>query len=592
MKNLKDMQLTGIIKISSIEEQMFVDIINKAEISTVFQPIISLRSGEVYGYEALSRGPENTNMYNPEVLFALSEKYGRVWELEYLCRWKALEKAHCLAEDKKIFLNVSPHIMHDIKFRQGFTKEYLNRFKINPNKIIFEITERQAISNVPDFINTVQNYKSQNYQIAIDDVGAGFSGLNLISDVYPHFIKLDMKLIRNIDRDFIKQAMVKSMCEFGQLTNTYLIAEGIETEAELLKLIEMGVHYGQGYFIQKPSEQIKLINAQVQDIILQANKNKNTALNSALFELYIYKICRKLPTINGNLKIEQVDAIFKKNPAVPGYCVVEEDQVLGIITKNEMYKSLSGQYGYSLYGKKPVKEIVNTSFLSVDFQMTIDIVSKKAMAREDEQLYDLIVVLKEGKYYGVVTVKDLLEKAIEIEIINAKNLNPLSELPGNRLIEKQLEESLKKHNNSGVIYFDIDNFKAYNDVYGFENGDQIIKLLTKILKNVFSLNDFVGHIGGDDFVVITDKEEIVESVDMIIENFERELRPFYKVEDWEKGYLISKNRRGIEEWFPLLSLSVVCLNSKNYDCIYKLAENASKLKKRCKLLNGSNFIRE
>lgn len=586
------MQLTGIIKISSIEEQMFVDIINKAEISTVFQPIISLRSGEVYGYEALSRGPENTNMYNPEVLFALSEKYGRVWELEYLCRWKALEKAHCLAEDKKIFLNVSPHIMHDIKFRQGFTKEYLNRFKINPNKIIFEITERQAISNVPDFINTVQNYKSQNYQIAIDDVGAGFSGLNLISDVYPHFIKLDMKLIRNIDRDFIKQAMVKSMCEFGQLTNTYLIAEGIETEAELLKLIEMGVHYGQGYFIQKPSEQIKLINAQVQDIILQANKNKNTALNSALFELYIYKICRKLPTINGNLKIEQVDAIFKKNPAVPGYCVVEEDQVLGIITKNEMYKSLSGQYGYSLYGKKPVKEIVNTSFLSVDFQMTIDIVSKKAMAREDEQLYDLIVVLKEGKYYGVVTVKDLLEKAIEIEIINAKNLNPLSELPGNRLIEKQLEESLKKHNNSGVIYFDIDNFKAYNDVYGFENGDQIIKLLTKILKNVFSLNDFVGHIGGDDFVVITDKEEIVESVDMIIENFERELRPFYKVEDWEKGYLISKNRRGIEEWFPLLSLSVVCLNSKNYDCIYKLAENASKLKKRCKLLNGSNFIRE
>lgn len=586
------MQLTGIIKISSIEEQMFVDILNKAEISTVFQPIISLRSGEVYGYEALSRGPENTNMYNPEVLFALSEKYGRVWELEYLCRWKALEKAHCLAEDKKIFLNVSPHIMHDIKFRQGFTKEYLNRFKINPNKIIFEITERQAISNVPDFINTVQNYKSQNYQIAIDDVGAGFSGLNLISDVYPHFIKLDMKLIRNIDRDFIKQAMVKSMCEFGQLTNTYLIAEGIETEAELLKLIEMGVHYGQGYFIQKPSEQIKIINAQVQEIILQANKNKNTALNSTLFELYIYKICRKLPTINCNLKIEQVDAIFKKNPAVPGYCVVEEDQVLGIITKNEMYKSLSGQYGYSLYGKKPVKEIVNTSFLSVDFQMTIDIVSKKAMAREDEQLYDLIVVLKEGKYYGVVTVRDLLEKAIEIEIINAKNLNPLSELPGNRLIEKQLEESLKKHNNSAVIYFDIDNFKAYNDVYGFENGDQIIKLLTKILKNVFSLNDFVGHIGGDDFVVITDKEEIAESVDMIIENFERELRQFYKVEDLEKGYLISKNRRGIEEWFPLLSLSVVCLNSKNYDCIYKLAENASKLKKKCKLLNGSNFIRE
>ena len=577
---------------ANLEEILFASVIDKAEITTVFQPIISLRSSEVYGYEALSRGPENSSMENPEILFNLSEKYGRIWELEYLCRWKALEKAKCLAEDKKIFLNVSPHIMHDIKFRQGFTREYLNKFKINPDKIIFEITERQAISNVPDFINTVQNYKSQNYQIAIDDVGAGFSGLNLISGVYPHFIKLDMNLIRNIDKDFVKQAMVKSMCEFGQLTNTYLIAEGIETEAELLKLIEMGVHYGQGYFIQKPSSKIQNISEQVQEIILQANKNKNRFIGSTIYELYIYKICKKLPTVNANLKVEQVDAIFKKDTAAPGYCVVEEEQLLGIVTKNEMYKFLSGQYGYSLYGKKPVREIANANFLSVDYKMTIDIVSKKAMARSVEQLYDLIVVTKDARYYGVVTVKDLLEKAIEIEVINAKNLNPLSELPGNRLIELQLEQSIKNPEDLNILYFDIDNFKAYNDVYGFENGDKIIKLLTKILKDIFSLNDFVGHIGGDDFVVITNRNPIKNLVDKIIYNFERELKDYYNNDDWEQGYLICKNRRGIEECFPLLSLSVVCLAIKNFDCIYKLAEKASKLKKKCKLLNGSNFISE
>lgn len=577
---------------ANLEEILFASVIDKAEITTVFQPIISLRSSEVYGYEALSRGPENSSMENPEILFNLSEKYGRIWELEYLCRWKALEKAKCLEEDKKIFLNVSPHIMHDIKFRQGFTREYLNKFKINPDKIIFEITERQAISNVPDFINTVQNYKSQNYQIAIDDVGAGFSGLNLISGVYPHFIKLDMNLIRNIDKDFVKQAMVKSMCEFGQLTNTYLIAEGIETEAELLKLIEMGVHYGQGYFIQKPSSKIQNISEQVQEIILQANKNKNRFIGSTIYELYIYKICKKLPTVNANLKVEQVDAIFKKDTAAPGYCVVEEEQLLGIVTKNEMYKFLSGQYGYSLYGKKPVREIANANFLSVDYKMTIDIVSKKAMARSAEQLYDLIVVTKDARYYGVVTVKDLLEKAIEIEVINAKNLNPLSELPGNRLIELQLEQSIKNPEDLNILYFDIDNFKAYNDVYGFENGDKIIKLLTKILKDIFSLNDFVGHIGGDDFVVITNRNPIKNLVDKIIYNFERELKDYYNNDDWEQGYLICKNRRGIEECFPLLSLSVVCLEIKNFDCIYKLAEKASKLKKKCKLLNGSNFISE
>ena len=118
-----------------------------------------------------------------------------------------------------------------------------------------------------------------------------------------------------------------------------------------------------------------------------------------------------------------------------------------------MYKFLSGQYGYSLYGKKPVREIANANFLSVDYKMTIDIVSKKAMARSAEQLYDLIVVTKDARYYGVVTVKDLLEKAIEIEVINAKNLNPLSELPGNRLIELQLEQSIKNPEYLNILYF-------------------------------------------------------------------------------------------------------------------------------------------
>ena len=106
----------------------------------------------------------------------------------------------------------------------------------------------------------------------------------------------------------------------------------------------MGVHYGQGYFIQKPSSKIQNISEQVQEIILQANKNKNRFIGSTIYELYIYKICKKLPTVNANLKVEQVDAIFKKDTAAPGYCVVEEEQLLGIVTKNEMYKFLSGQY--------------------------------------------------------------------------------------------------------------------------------------------------------------------------------------------------------------------------------------------------------
>ena len=117
-----------------------------------------------------------------------------------------------------------------LKFRQGFTKEYLDKFSIDPKNIIFEINEKAAVKNVMEFRKTVNNYKEQNYKIAIDDAGAGYSGLNMISDIHPHFLKLDMNLIRDIDKDHMKQALVKSMVEFSKMSNTYLIAEGIETE--------------------------------------------------------------------------------------------------------------------------------------------------------------------------------------------------------------------------------------------------------------------------------------------------------------------------------------------------------------------------
>lgn len=119
-----------------------------------------------------------------------------------MCRTTALETAFLnlkFPESAKLFLNVNPNIMHDIKFRQGFTKEYLNQYGIIPEQIIFEITERNAIKDMNGFLSTVSHYKEQNYKIAIDDAGAGYSGLNLIGYIKPHFIKIDMNLIHNIN---------------------------------------------------------------------------------------------------------------------------------------------------------------------------------------------------------------------------------------------------------------------------------------------------------------------------------------------------------------------------------------------------------
>ena len=227
----------------------------------------------------------------------------------------------------------------------------------------------------------------------------------------------------------------------------------------------------------------------------------------------------------------------------------------------------------------------------VDYHTTIDAVARNAMARDAEEVYDLIIVTCDGRYFGTVSVMELLEKSIGIMVMNAKNLNPLSELPGNVMIEQQLERAVLEEKGSMVLYFDIDNFKAYNDVYGFTNGDRVIRYMTNILRES-NVQDqcFVGHIGGDDFIMITALEEAALICETVIAKFDQQIKTYYSDQDGEAGFIISKNRSGIEEVFPLMTLSVVGVKTSDHADIYSLGEEAGRLKKACKQMAGSSIM--
>jgi hypothetical protein len=143
-------------------------IIENSDIRIVFQPIISLRDGAILGYEALSRGPAGSPLENPDTLFGVAAESGKLWELEQLCRTKALEAAYTNNLTIKLFLNVNPSVIHDVKFKNGFTREYLLEYNIDPSNIFFEISEKNAVENLSGFIMTIEHYKNQNYKIAVD----------------------------------------------------------------------------------------------------------------------------------------------------------------------------------------------------------------------------------------------------------------------------------------------------------------------------------------------------------------------------------------------------------------------------------------
>lgn len=235
---------------------------------------------------------------------------------------------------------------------------------------------------------------------------------------------------------------------------------------------------------------------------------------------------------------------------------------------------------------------MKTDFLCLDYDTPIDKAIKLAMSRNKDALYDHITILKNSQYYGIVTVKDLIERAIEIEVSNAMHCSPLTGLPGNYLIEQELEMCIKSNENFCVLYFDLDNFKAYNDVYGFESGDKIIKLLAKSICGNVPDGNFIGHIGGDDFIAILFSDEYCNICEKIINDFDNSVMSCYDEKDLNNGYIISQNRHGEKEIFPIVSVSIAVVSNKkiNFENIYSLAKESGKIKKKCKLIKGSCYI--
>lgn len=569
--------------------QGLLDVLQNQTITSVLQPIVSLRDGAVFGYEALGRGPVGTPLENPEALIQCALENGRMLELEHLFRRSALRAARQMPTGIRLFLNVNPNIIQDSHFGMGFTKEYLTRFAISAEDIVFEITERESVVNLRGFKQIIEHYKGQNYQISIDDAGAGYSGLNLISDVQPHFIKLDMQLIRGVDKDLTRQALIKSMQEFAALTNTRIIAEGIETEEELATLISFDVPYGQGYFLRRPDPTPRAVDPVALQVIHRENKIKNRFFGARVHKFHVRHICRPGTVVPPHMPIRSVVDLFEKNSKLNGLCVVMGEIPVGALTRNRLHEQLSGRFGFSLFADKAVEAVMDRSFLSVDHQCTIDLVARQAMRRDDAKLYDFVTVTREGRYQGVVTVKELLEKSIELEVANARQLNPLSELPGNALIDIELERLVRLGLPRIVLYFDIDNFKAYNDKYGFKNGDRALKRLSSIIKESALEDDFVGHIGGDDFIAVTDSLTARSVCETIISAFNDSVPAFYSADDVQRGYIEGKSRSNIEERFPLMSLTIVGVKASNFQSSFDLARAAATLKKQCKRISGSNY---
>ena len=231
-------------------------IILEKDITSVFQPIVNLETLDVLGYEALSRGPQDSMFNNPFLMFLLAAEYGLSFEVDSICRSKAFESARNLDSDKKIFVNTLAMTIHDPEFRGAYLERLFEDMKIKPENVVFEINEKVAIANYELFRSSMQDYSDIGIVHASDDVGTGYSDLERIMELKPGFMKVDISLVRDIHNSKIKQEIIKAMVALAKGLQSEVVAEGVETVEEYEMLKSLDVTYGQGYLFGKPEEKL------------------------------------------------------------------------------------------------------------------------------------------------------------------------------------------------------------------------------------------------------------------------------------------------------------------------------------------------
>lgn len=229
-------------------------IIGGGEVVTLYQPILDLSTFDVVGHEVFNRGPAGGPFEDAESLFALAERTGRLLELERLCRARALGSARShLKPGSKLFLNTSAPALKDPEVSGPDFVRLVEGYGLACCDVVLEITERVATEGRRAYQDTLRALKREGFGIAIDDMGAGYSSLQSLVEVEPDYLKFDISLVRQIDRSLIKRSLLETLVDLSGRIGAEVIAEGIEEEAELTTLRDLGVPLGQGRYLAAPA---------------------------------------------------------------------------------------------------------------------------------------------------------------------------------------------------------------------------------------------------------------------------------------------------------------------------------------------------
>jgi EAL domain-containing protein (putative c-di-GMP-specific phosphodiesterase class I)/GGDEF domain-containing protein len=484
------------------------DILQDRALHPHFMPILDALSGSIIAYEVVVRGEGILAL--PEDLFPAALELGMSLELEKACLQKVIETIAALPETQrnrwKFFVNVGSPSLLEPTFRALLNPADLLAIGIAPETIVLEVTDKERVTDTAKFEHAIREMSRKGFRVALDQFGTGQSSLLDLVTALPSFIKLDRGLVSKVEDEGYVQLLIRSLAQFSANVDTRFIAEGVERWEQLDALARLGVRFVQGGLFGLPQPELTFPTKSVVTE-LQRRARRLLLAHKAGEESVACLAIRTAHIRAATKTCEQIDSFFLENPHEDHVVILKSEKPVALITRAYLYANLSGPTGWGLMAHRQVDSLAKPAPLIVSDSADISTVAQTAMNRLAEDSYDPIIVIDQlGAYVGTVSVKAILTRTLDLEVRRARETNPLTGLPGNRVVEEWIADAFT-HPEGSIAYVDMTAFREYNEQHGFQLGDELIQRVARMLAARFPASGAdrprLAHVGGDDFVVVS-----------------------------------------------------------------------------------------
>ncbi len=506
-------------------------VIASRALRVVFQPILEFRTGLVAAREGLIRPLDGGPFPHAGALFEAAERVGMLWELERACHEAIFSAAQDLPPGEFLFVNLSPSVFADPRIVDEVTAICRNCSRLEPSHVTIELTERNETASVDMLAAQADAFRERGFQFAIDDVGAGTSGLNRIMRLRPNWLKLDRELISNLDADPFRRNLLQFFVHFARLSSMMLLAEGIEREEELRTAIDLGVAFGQGFLIARPAA---APNQSVDPLWVEVIPHMRHRMEQRRFEdprmAPIGELAHPLISCPAEMSVANALELIGHLSSAATLAVVEGPRVLGAVPPNKVREACKADPRMTL------GRLCRPGVIVASPDMTIAEIINWAVLRPDSEIMEPILVASED-VVGMLSMRSLMMAAGKMRPEGSPHTASLTGLPNRVQLDWQIQRRQDQRTATSAAVVDIRAFNRYNRAYGFEMGDSMLRQLAALLMLHFGereSDEFIAHVADDHFIVLSPRADLKVRLQMLAAEFDRSRSQFFNAEELKR----------------------------------------------------------